>query len=140
MKLVKLIFPNLYDIKYICKQASIQESGLANVAEQYGVKRRGDAHQAGSDSLLTGQTFFKLKEKLEENSKLDVSSFKDVIYGIWVGWVNIFGNYVKYESFLRKFSVWVKYLTVRRVAVNSKKIIFLFSFHFSPKNHVFSET
>src|SRR4051794_16108451 len=44
-------------IKFILFIASIQ------VANQLQVERIGQRHQAGSDSLLTAMTFFKLKER-----------------------------------------------------------------------------
>jgi len=36
--------------------------GLQEIANQLDVQRIGKRHQAGSDSLLTAQTFFKLRE------------------------------------------------------------------------------
>lgn len=36
--------------------------GLQEVAEQLDIRRIGPQHQAGSDSLLTGMTFFKMRE------------------------------------------------------------------------------
>lgn len=84
-KLMKKFFPSIYDIKYLLKQAirdanigriSLepsaieilskfdQKSGLENLAEVLKIKRHGVAHQAGSDSLLTGKAFFKLRERI----------------------------------------------------------------------------
>lgn len=37
-------------------------SGLADLASSLGVARIGQSHQSGSDSLLTGQVFFKIRE------------------------------------------------------------------------------
>jgi CCR4-NOT transcription complex subunit 7/8 len=46
--------------------------GLQNVANILKVKRIGAQHQAGSDSLLTGQVFFKIYEKYFSSGLDDV--------------------------------------------------------------------
>lgn len=84
--LVKKFFPAIYDIKFIMKHAIRQNAmgaltpldaatndilqkfemkgGLENLSETLKVKRQGLAHQAGSDSLLTGRVFFQVRERV----------------------------------------------------------------------------
>merc|ERR1712066_283412 len=62
-ELLNLYFPNLYDIKYMVKSCKVQEGGLEAIANELDVDRIGDAHTAGSDAVLTGQTFFKVLKK-----------------------------------------------------------------------------
>ena len=45
------------------------EGGLANIAEALSIKRIGISHQAGSDAILTGQTFFRMREAFFEQGK-----------------------------------------------------------------------
>lgn len=63
---LRLYFPNIYDVKYLMKSCKSLKGGLQEVANELSVKRIGPQHQAGSDSLLTGQTFFKMKEMFFE--------------------------------------------------------------------------
>ena len=54
-------FPAVYDIKYMLRSTDISHTfGLDVLADTLGVRRIGTAHQGGSDSLLTGHSFFKL--------------------------------------------------------------------------------
>ncbi|KAG8930578.1 hypothetical protein FRC03_003093 [Tulasnella sp. 419] len=81
--LLKIWFPNLYDIKYIVRSLKPNtKGGLQDLAEELQVVRHGPAHQAGSDALLTAGTFFKVREILFPNEPLDNSRFSGHIYGI----------------------------------------------------------
>merc|ERR1711962_51143 len=57
---LRIYFPNMYDIKYLMASTDNLNGGLQKVANELRVKRIGSQHQAGSDSLLTGQVFFQM--------------------------------------------------------------------------------
>jgi len=57
---LRVYFPNMYDIKYMMASTDNLNGGLQKVANELRVKRIGSQHQAGSDSLLTGQVFFQM--------------------------------------------------------------------------------
>ena len=68
--LLSKYFPALYDIKFLMKSCRTLKGGLQDIAEEMGVSRVGPQHQAGSDSLLTGNIFFEMREKFF-NGKID---------------------------------------------------------------------
>jgi len=72
LETLKIYFPNLYDIKYLMLSTDNLMGGLQKVANKLKVKRIGSQHQAGSDSLLTGQVFFKVYEKYFSHGLDDV--------------------------------------------------------------------
>ncbi|KAJ3432378.1 pop2 isoform e [Anaeramoeba flamelloides] len=73
-------FPNIYDIKYLLIPSNNHHYGLQDIANKVGVKRFGQQHQAGSDSLITSQTFFKIKELFFKN-KIN-KNLKGKVYGL----------------------------------------------------------
>jgi len=67
-EILKLHFPYVYDIKYLMKSCRTLKGGLQEVADELQIERLGQQHQAGSDSLVTGLTFFKMKEMFFEDN------------------------------------------------------------------------
>jgi len=80
-ELLNAYFPYIYDIKYLMKSCENLKGGLNQLAEDLAVSRIGPAHQAGSDSLLTCFTFFKMMNIFFEN-KLDEPKHLGIIYGL----------------------------------------------------------
>ncbi|KAH0616165.1 hypothetical protein JD844_027088 [Phrynosoma platyrhinos] len=58
--------------------------GLQEVAEQLELERIGPQHQAGSDSLLTGMAFFKMREMFFEDH-IDDAKYCGHLYGLGSG-------------------------------------------------------
>lgn len=82
MLLVKDYFGGaVFDVKHMIKYYNGLYGGLERVANILGVYRVArKSHQTGSNSLLTLQTFMKLKEVYFNGRSLD--DFKCVIYGL----------------------------------------------------------
>jgi len=76
-----LYFPNVFDMKYMMKFKDGYHGGLSKLAEQLDVVRIGPQHQAGSDSLLTACTFFKLTQT-HFSGERDLQKFRGVLYGL----------------------------------------------------------
>jgi CCR4-NOT transcription complex subunit 7/8 len=80
-ELLRTYFPYIYDIKYLMKSCQLLSGGLQRIAELLKVPRIGPQHQAGSDSLLTASTFFKMRQVFFENV-IDDEEYAGVLYGL----------------------------------------------------------
>lgn len=60
--LLVLFFPRIADLKAIMNEHKYLKGGLQELADALHVQRVGSRHQAGSDSMLTGETFFRFLE------------------------------------------------------------------------------
>ncbi|KAG0637007.1 ribonuclease H-like domain-containing protein [Tuber brumale] len=79
-------FQSGYDLGYLVKIMSClplpkEESGLQDIAEEMGVPRVGSQHQAGSDSLLTGNIFFEMRERFFDR-KIDDAKHLGQVCGL----------------------------------------------------------
>jgi CCR4-NOT transcription complex subunit 7/8 len=83
-------FPCIYDVKYMMTAVEGMHGGLSSLADTLQINRIGPMHQAGSDSLLTAQTYFALLKK-HFNSVCDDSKFKGELFGLGA-------NHTKYKS------------------------------------------
>lgn len=92
---LNIYFPKIYDVKYLMKSCKQLKGGLQEVADGLEIVRIGQQHQAGSDSLLTGQVFFKMREMFFENM-IDEEKYLNHLYGLGGNYQN--GGLVSYES------------------------------------------
>ena len=81
MDLLDTYFINYYDIKTMVKRKDNLQGGLNKLAQSLEVLREGKTHQAGSDSVVTIDVYFKLIKTgfLEENKILKE---KNLLFGV----------------------------------------------------------
>ena len=101
-KLMNIFFPSIFDIKFLMKHVSRnhavnnspltpqaaqiianlgQQSGLQDIADELNVKRLGNQHQAGSDSLVTGKIFWEMR-RLVFGGQIDDDKYLGQIWGL----------------------------------------------------------
>ena len=80
-ELLRLYFPRIYDIKFMMKSCKNLKGGLQDVADELKIPRIGAQHQAGSDSLLTAQTFFKMRQVYFDD-RIDDGLYLGCLYGL----------------------------------------------------------
>lgn len=91
-ELLRIYFPTIYDVKYLMKSCKNLKGGLQEVADQLELRRVGPQHQAGSDSLLTGMAFFKMREMFFEDN-IDNAKYCGHLYGLGTSFVVNGNNY-----------------------------------------------
>jgi len=80
-EILRIYFPSIYDVKYLMKSCKSLKGGLQEVADQLELERIGPQHQAGSDSLLTGAAFFRMRELFFEDN-IDDTKYCGQLYGL----------------------------------------------------------
>jgi len=82
-EILRIYFPNIYDIKYMTSLLDGHFGGLQKLADDLGCQRLGAEHQAGSDSLLTMATYFSLaKAKFtKSDGAIDDRKYKNELFG-----------------------------------------------------------
>jgi len=72
----------VYDIKHLMQaRGNNFNGGLNDLADMLQVVRIGPQHQAGSDSLLTGQIFFEMRQRYFEG-KIDDALYLGQVWGL----------------------------------------------------------
>lgn len=94
---LELYFPNVYDIKKMLANIDLFKGGLNKVAKELKVERFGEMHQAGSDSMVTGEVFFSLL-KMNYISLEDLNTEKNILFGIGAGLDN--AETITYTQFI----------------------------------------
>lgn len=81
MNLLDIYFINYYDIKTMVKRNDVLQGGLNKLAQSLEVLREGKTHQAGSDSVVTIDVYFKLiKDGFIEEKK--IMKDKNLLFGV----------------------------------------------------------
>ena len=93
---LKIYFPSHYDIRILISGKEQIKGGLNKLAQNLDINRIGEVHQAGSDSLVTGQVFFALINK-GYISKKEILDWENILYGLGEGEDN--NETISYVSF-----------------------------------------
>lgn len=77
-------FPHHYDIRILVKSKTHLKGGLNKLAQFLSVLRVGETHQAGSDSIVTAEVFFKLRRSNLLTPQI-LSDSHNVLFGVGKG-------------------------------------------------------
>eukprot|EP00163_Fabomonas_tropica_P014824 TRINITY_DN2695_c0_g1_i1.p1 TRINITY_DN2695_c0_g1~~TRINITY_DN2695_c0_g1_i1.p1 ORF type:complete len:198 (+),score=46.44 TRINITY_DN2695_c0_g1_i1:247-840(+) len=80
-ELVRLYCPAVYDVKALMKSCDQLKGGLVQLADHLGIERVGPVHQAGSESLLSAASFFKMRQIFFEN-RIDDTRYLGPLNGL----------------------------------------------------------
>lgn len=79
--MLSFFFPHIIDVKYLVECCESISGGLADMAMELGLGKVSRFQLASADSRLTGEVFFKLREKFFEGH-VDQEKFDGILYGL----------------------------------------------------------
>lgn len=102
---LRLYFPHFYDIRYLVRFTDNFRGSLSRLGHELNIGRIGIQHQAGSDSIITSEIFFKLKSEIYSEDLIKAD--KNVLFGMGIGnedneFVYNAGGYLNYPINLNK--------------------------------------
>lgn len=110
-ELLSIYFPKLYDIKYLIRNFENFNGSLSKIAYELDIERIGQQHQAGSDSIITCETFFRIRE-IYFNDHIDESCL-GILYGLGEGTTThsnaLFYSYLNHQNPLEPISSSLKF-------------------------------
>ena len=77
-------FHNYFDIRHLVRGGDSFRGGLSRVAQELEIVRIGTTHQAGSDSIVTAEVFFRLIKKSILNNDILVEC-RNILFGLGEG-------------------------------------------------------
>jgi CCR4-NOT transcription complex subunit 7/8 len=95
---LNLYFCNYYDVRQLLKNINWLKGSLSRISNDLDIKRIGQSHQAGSDSLITSKVFFKLISNY--NDQIDLHGDKNKLFGFAY---KLIDEYDRYSNFAGNF-------------------------------------
>jgi CCR4-NOT transcription complex subunit 7/8 len=77
--LLGIYFPCFYDVRHMIRNATWLKGSLSRISNDLDIRRIGNSHQAGSDSLVTSKVFFKLVNNFNEH--IDLVADQNKLFG-----------------------------------------------------------
>jgi len=110
-------FLNFYDLKEIRRDIGhLAQGSLSKMAKDMGIERIGIMHQAGSDSLVTSQIFFKLRDIYTQYFGKSLGNAS--VENHFNGWIYGLGDSINDDTYIDEY----KHLT-REYSTHSGKPI-----------------
>ena len=105
-----LYFCNYYDVRQLLRNITWLKGSLSRISNDLDIKRIGQSHQAGSDSLITSKVFFKLLSNYHD--QIDLYGDKNKLFGFAYKIMDEYDRYGNYGSNFSNFPGLSQYLGV----------------------------
>eukprot|EP00730_Choanoeca_flexa_P019368 TRINITY_DN9454_c0_g1_i1.p1 TRINITY_DN9454_c0_g1~~TRINITY_DN9454_c0_g1_i1.p1 ORF type:complete len:277 (+),score=47.98 TRINITY_DN9454_c0_g1_i1:103-831(+) len=80
-ELLKIFFPQQYDVNYMMRSCKDLHGSLADIADTLKIARANGSQQAGVESILLGEVFFKMRAQYFENI-VDPDRYNHMFYRV----------------------------------------------------------